>query len=106
VPTELRQVQCILKPGDRFSEHSHIEVIGGVLPTGLLMPTIPVRWALTEDQAIREIEAGRIAFYTMVNNVRASVVIAVNRFTFRKYLTTHPDNYRQNNLLYLPDCPR
>jgi hypothetical protein len=91
------QVHCINKP-DRNNHHERIQNIGGANADG-------TRWKLGEDQAIAYIKAGTYTFYTNVNNVRANVRIAHHALLGREYLTTHPDDYRYNNLLYLPECP-
>ena len=111
MPIESRQVMCINKR-DRFNEHERIQNIGGVLPprvTTLLTATapkpLPLAWKMNEDEAILQINAGRMSFYTLVQGVRAEVKVAYHRSTGRPYLTTHPDDIRKNNLLYLPECP-
>jgi len=107
---EEREVQCIVKPGDHFNEHERIQKIGGWLrpPTASLFYDKDARatpWSMTEDEAILRIEMQTMAFFTMVNKVRADVKVAGGKGLLgRKYLTTHPDDFRANNLLYLPEC--
>ena len=60
-------------------------------------------WRLSEDEAIRGIEAGKWDFYTHVDGRTADVIIAVH--LGRKYLKTKPDGVRPDNLLALPECP-
>src|SRR5688500_11710046 len=93
------QVQCTKKDG--ADPDYRIDGIGGSNPGG----STPPRWYLTEDAAIKGMKAGTWAFYTLVNGLRADVVIRTHPRSGREYLTTLPDGARQNNLLYLPNCP-
>src|SRR5258708_3002420 len=88
------QVKCINK-SDRTNHYERITHIGGFDNKA---------WRIAEPEAIAGIEAGKWAFYTLVNSKRAEVVIA-NHFG-RKYLKTTADGDHPNNLLSLPECPR
>ncbi len=90
------QVQCVTKR-DRRNPHERIEGVGG-MQSGK-------PWYLSEDQAIREIEAPapRWMFFTRVNGREAVVIVAVHNG--RKYLKTTADGYEPNNLLALSACP-
>lgn len=90
------QIQCINKP-DRSNHYERIRNIGGLNPNG-------TRWQISEDQGIAYIKNGTYTFYTMANYVRANVCVAHHALLGREYLTTHPDDYRSNNLLALPEC--
>jgi hypothetical protein len=90
------QIQCINKP-DRANHYERIQNIGGVGSNG--------RWKISEDDGIAYIKSGTYTFYTMVNSARAKVYVAHHALLGREYLTTRPDDYRSNNLLYLPECP-
>jgi hypothetical protein len=91
------QIQCINKP-DRTNHYERIQNIGGGNPNG-------THWKMSEDEGIAYIRSGTYTFYTMVNSTRANVLVAHHALLGREYLTTHPDDYRSNNLLYLPECP-
>jgi hypothetical protein len=89
------QIMCINK-SDRQNPHERIRNVGGVNAGW-------TRWKLSEDEAIRGIEAGKWDFYTHVDGRTADVIIAVH--LGRKYLKTKPDGVRPDNLLALPECP-
>jgi hypothetical protein len=90
------QIQCINKP-DRNNHYERIQNIGGGHPNA--------RWQMSEDEGIAHIKSGTYTFYTMVNSIRANVRVAHHALLGREYPTTHPDDYRSKNLLYLPECP-
>ncbi len=54
------------------------------------------------DQIISWIENRTNTFFTNYAGRRAEVYVRVRNN--RKFLTTSPDGYGQNNLLLLPDC--
>jgi hypothetical protein len=83
------QITCINKT-DRTSPHERIRQVGGP------------GWRKSADEVIRLIEAGTDTFWVSVSGNRADVV--VDTYNGRKYLRTRPDDYRQNNLLSLPEC--
>ena len=99
-----RQVTCISKK-DRFNPHERIQRIGGASSSTLLTALLASPWTMTENEAIAAINSGQYTFYTMVNGQRANVRVA-RSLLHGEYLTTHPDDEKQNNLLHLPECPR
>ncbi|MHB9144735.1 MAG: DUF3892 domain-containing protein [Symbiobacteriia bacterium] len=86
-----RQVTCINKR-DHYNPHERITHIGGA------------GWRLTEDEAIRNIEARYEDYYVSKNGRRVNVVVESRNG--RKYLKTEDDDYAPNNLLALPECPK
>jgi hypothetical protein len=90
------QVHCINKQ-DRPNPHERIINIGGIWTDGL-------RWKITQQQAISDIEAGKYAFWVSVKGTSVWIVVAVSRFG-NKYLKTQNDGEDQNNLLSLQECP-
>jgi len=84
-------VSCINKRGGHYDPHERIQYIGQ-----------QGNWKLSEDSAIRRIEAGQDSFYTSVNNRHAEVIVATHNG--QKYLKTDADGYAPNNLLALPEC--
>jgi len=84
------QVTCVRLqfPGTRSEHITHIGSNGRI-------------W--TKAEAIREIDSGRIYFYTRVHNVEARVHV-VRPSNGEPYLHTRPDGYGPNNLLELPSC--
>lgn len=89
------QVRCVNKR-DRQSRHERIQNIGGINPDG-------TPWKLTEENAIKGIEAGKWSFYTQGGGEVANVIIATH--LGRKYLKTDRDTTTKDNLLSLPECP-
>jgi len=84
------QITCINKT-DRTSPHERIRQVGG---SG--------GWRKSSDDVIRLIEAGTDTFWVSVSGNRTEV--EVDEHNSRKYIRTRPDDYRQNNLLSLPEC--
>jgi len=87
-----KQVTCITKKGDHFNPHERIQGIGGA------------SWWRSEDDAIRDVEKDSESYYASASGKSVWVVVAVHNG--RKYLKTTADNYKPDNLLSLPDCPR
>lgn len=88
------QVSCIDKR-DRNNPHERIKGIGGVHGGR--------RWYLLEDDAIRDIEAGKFNFFVSAGGRVVDVVVASHNGW--KYLKTTADGYAPNNLLSLASCP-
>lgn len=89
------QVTCVNK-SDRMNPYERILRIGGG-------QTILGSWRKTQEEAIREIEAGVNRFYVHVNGQSVWVVVAVSQHG-NKCLKTEPDGEQPNNLLSLPEC--
>jgi hypothetical protein len=89
-------IRCINKD-DRDDPFTSITHVGGTNSDGS-------RWKQTQDQTIREIEAGEWQYSTNVNGRSVRVIVAVSRFN-NKYLKTETDGRDENNLLSLPECP-
>lgn len=89
------QVRCTTKDGPDWDRR--IDGIGGNGTDG--------PWRLSTDRAIEGIKNGTWTFYTVVNGVRATVLVRRHPTSGREFLTTSPDGVRPNNLLLLPDCP-
>ncbi len=88
------QVNCIRKP-DRQSPHEHITHIGNNQKA----------WLLTRESAIRRIDSGDEAFYTVDPASGKKIYIAVVRETGKApYLRTHADGTYNNNLLAQAEC--
>jgi hypothetical protein len=66
------QVTCINK-SDRFNPHERIRAIGGLNPDG-------TNWKLSQQDAIRGIEAGTWAFYVSVKGRTVNIIVAISRF--------------------------
>lgn len=90
------QVSCVRKQ-DRDNPYERITHIGGINDDG-------TRWKLTQEQAIRDIENGKYAFFVVRNGKRTNVIVAISRYG-NKYLKTEADGNEPNNLLSLPECP-
>lgn len=90
-----QQVMCIRKRGNHFNPHERIEGIGGNYPS---------QWYTIEETAIRNVERDPRSYYASVSGNSVWVVVAVHNG--RKYLKTEADRHPENNLLYLPECPR
>jgi len=89
------QVVCINK-GDRADPHTAIEKIGMLV--GSATRVIP------QQTVVEDLEANRYRLYTLVDGVRARVIVA--RHNGRKYLKTQADGVWPNNLLALAECKR
>ncbi|MGH6815482.1 MAG: DUF3892 domain-containing protein [Hyphomicrobiaceae bacterium] len=61
------------------------------------------QWKITQQAAIRFIEAGEWDFFVIIAGRRVLVEVATNRFG-RKYLKTQVDKDEPTNLLNLPEC--
>jgi hypothetical protein len=60
---------------------------------------------MTQQEAIREIEAGKWRYYVeRPRGDRVWVVVAESRYG-NKYIKTEADGDEPNNLLTLPECP-
>jgi hypothetical protein len=62
-------------------------------------------WKLTEEDAIRGIEAGFLEFFVQAGGRTLEVDVGANR-AGRKFLKTEADGERPDHLLKLPDLPR
>lgn len=87
------QVSCINK-SNRQSPHERIQNIGGVVNG--------TRWKISEDEAIRRIEAGTAQYYVAAGGASVWVIVATH--LGRKYLKTQNDGLQPDNLLSLPEC--
>ena len=85
------RVTCITKRPTHYNPHERIQALGGP------------GWYKTEDQVIREIEAG-YRYYVQAGGRTVYVIVAV--YAGRKYLKTQADGYSPDNLLSLPECQR
>ncbi|WP_175158283.1 DUF3892 domain-containing protein [Paraburkholderia fynbosensis] len=94
--TARHRVLCINKI-DRGNRHEQISYIGG-------MNADKSRWRIAQANAIEGIESGRWAFYVVVGNITAEVVVSTS-VEGRKYLKTNRDSSIVDNLLSLPECP-
>ena len=90
------QVSCINK-SDRYDPHERIKNIGGINDDG-------TQWKLTQEQAIKDIEAGKYSVYVSVQGKTVRVVVAKSQYG-NKYIKTEADGDQPNNLLSLPECP-
>lgn len=59
----------------------------------------------TIDNVIRFIQTGTHRFWTTANGQSVWVAVKRHPHSGRLYLATEPDNYPNNNLLSLPECP-
>ena len=89
------EVKCVNKT-DRMNPHERIKAIGGQNPNGTL-------WKLTQEEAIRAIEAGQYQFFVKAGGRLVDVIVAVSRYG-NKYLKTVADGDHPNNLLSLYEC--
>ncbi|HUX20969.1 MAG TPA: DUF3892 domain-containing protein [Spirochaetia bacterium] len=89
------QVLCINK-SDRPNAHERLVAIGGITGTGS-------RWLLSQEQAIEEIEHGRMSFFVPRFGKEVSVLVTVSP-NGKKLLKTEADGEQPDNLLSLPEC--
>ncbi len=89
------QASCIRKRPSHYDPHTRVAGIGGYHGGS--------RWYLSEDEAIRDIDAGKYRFYPSVSGHSVWIIIASHNG--RRYLKTEADGYAPNNLLSLPECP-
>lgn len=89
------EIQCITK-SDRYNPHERITHVGGKNADG-------TRWKLTEDQAIKDIRAGKYAFWTKGGGKVADVTVV--KHPIKDYLKTTNDGVQPDNLLALDQCP-
>lgn len=89
-------IRCINKD-DRKNPYERIINVGGANPNGS-------RWKLSQQQVVRDIEAGEWEFYVGRDNSRVKVIVAVSPYN-NKYIKTEADGKEPNNLLSLPECP-
>jgi Protein of unknown function (DUF3892) len=87
------QIKCINK-SERMNPWEHITHVGGYGDKP---------WKITQQEAIRMIEAGEWNFWVSVKGKTVWVIVAVSRFN-NKYLKTEADGEGENNLLSLPEC--
>ncbi|MCM5682114.1 DUF3892 domain-containing protein [Schlegelella sp. S2-27] len=89
------EIKCVNK-SDRYNPHERITAIGGVNPNG-------TNWKLSQEEAVRSIEAGRYQFFVKAGGRIVDVIVAVSRYG-HKYLKTVADGEHPNNLLSLYEC--
>jgi Protein of unknown function (DUF3892) len=90
-------VNCIRKP-DRYSPHEHITHIGN--------NSASPSWVMLRETAIRRIDLGKEAFYTVDKTTGRKMYIGVVRGDGNKapYLRTHADGKWNDNLLAQDTC--
>ena len=91
------EIKCVNK-SDRYNPHERITAIGGVNPNGS-------SWKLSQEEAVRSIEAGKYQFFVKAGGRIVDVIVAVSRYG-NKYLKTVSDGDHPNNLLSLYECVR
>lgn len=85
-----KQITCINK-NERNNPYERILYVGGM-------------WGkISQQEAIRRIEARTDSFYVSVRGHSVWVVVATSRFG-NKYIKTEPDEDTPDNLLSLPEC--
>lgn len=89
------EIKCVKKT-DRYNPHERIRAIGGINSDG-------TNWRLSQEDAIKGIEAGKWNFYVAAHGRVVRVVVAISRFG-HKYLKTEADGEQPNNLLSLYEC--
>ena len=89
-----RRISCINKT-DRYNPHERIRSVGGTEDG--------VRWKLSLDEAITEIERGG-SFYVLEGGSQVEVIV-VRGPSGHPYLKTTADGEQPDNLLALPECP-
>ena len=85
-------ITCINKPVSHLDPNTRIAYIGN--QSG--------NWKLSEAAAIRRIRSGTDSFYTMVNGLRANIIVAERNGV--PYLKTTSDQTRSDNLLSQIEC--
>ena len=88
------QITCINK-SDRQNAHERITRVGG--------GTTLSPWRKSQEQAIRDIEAGTNRFYVSVEGSSVWVIVSTSA-SGNKYIKTTNDGEQPNNLLSLPEC--
>lgn len=89
------QIRCVNKT-DRYNPHERIRAIGGLNPDG-------TNWKLSQEEAVRSIEAGKYQFFVQAGGHHVDVIVGVSRYG-NKYLKTVADGDHPNNLLSLYEC--
>lgn len=89
------EVKCVNKT-PRYDPHERIKAIGGVNSDG-------TNWKLTQEDAIKAIEADKYQFFVKAGGRIVDVIVAVSRYG-NKYLKTTSDGDHPNNLLSLYEC--
>jgi len=89
------RIRCINKT-DRLNPHERIRNVGGVNSDGS-------RWKQSQEQTIREIEAGEWDFFVTEGGRTVNVIVATHNGN--KYIKTEADGIHPDNLLALPECP-
>lgn len=88
------EVTCINKD-DRYNPYERILFIGGFNGE---------RWKISQQQAIRYIEAREHSFYVSRGGRSVDVIVGISPYN-NKYIKTTADGAEPNNLLSLPECP-
>lgn len=87
------EIKCINK-SERLNPHERIINVGGVNADGS-------SWKITQPRAIELMDNGE-KFFVKKDGSEIDVIIATHNGN--RYIKTKPDNERENNLLYLPEC--
>jgi len=90
------EIQCINK-SDRLNPHERILYVGGVHGGS--------RWRMSQEDAIKGIEAGTYSFHVSRGGRTARVIVAKSAYG-HKYIKTEADGEQPDNLLSLPECPK
>ena len=91
------EITCVSK-SDRTQAHERIKFIGGVDPTD------GKRWTLSQQEAIKGIESGKLHLHVMIGGKAVPVVVAVSAWG-QKYVKAQIDREQPGNLLSLQECP-